>query len=123
MGAKTIASKLAYDALNTSLVCQPRDGRKLPMLPLFTWLVSRKSGGKFYACSLAFDRLHNEIQAVQQWNSDHPANGVVAMVFWTPSDQSASSPTHDCGRKSRQMSYQQWLMSAPIVPGSCPHRT
>ena len=121
MGAKTIAPKLAFTGLNASLVCQPRNGRKLPMLPLFTWMVSRKSGGRFYACSLAFDRLHNEMNAVQQWSDDHPETPVAAMVFWTPSDQGESSPTRQCGRNSPQMSYQQWLLRAHIVPHGCLH--
>ena len=120
MGAKTIATKVAFNGLNASLACQPH-GRSLPMLPLFTWLVSRKSGGKFYACSLAFDRLHNEMRAVLQWASDHPENQIAAMAFWTPSDDSGSGPTRECGRNSRQMSYAQWLAEARIVPRDCPH--
>ena len=48
MGAKTMAQKVAWDGLNASLVCNRTDGTQLPMVPLFTWEVSRKNGGKFY---------------------------------------------------------------------------
>ena len=52
-GSKTIASKVAFNALNASLALTPTNGNPpLKMLPLFTWLVSRRSGGKFYGCSL-----------------------------------------------------------------------
>ena len=44
---------MAFNALNASLALTPTNGNPpLKMLPLFTWLVSRRSGGKFYGCSL-----------------------------------------------------------------------
>lgn len=122
MGAKTVATKVAWDALNATRLIQPRDGRRLQILPLFTWLVSRKSGGRFYGCSLEIDRLHNEMAAVRQWDADQEAGQrVAAMVFWTPDDSGVSGPTKACGRNSPQLSYQDWLRRARIVPSDCPH--
>ena len=74
---------------------------------------------------MEFDRLHNEMAAVRQWNADHTHkamgyDAVAAMVFWTPADAGESSPTKDCGRNSPQMSYETWLHRAGIVPRGCP---
>ena len=94
------------------------------MVPLFTWQVSRKSGGKFYACSLEFDRLHNEMDAVRGWSAaQDPPGRVAAMVFWTPSDggNGTTSSTRYCGRNSPPMTYHTWLFKAGIVPRGCPH--
>lgn len=55
------------------------ESAQLPMLPLFAWQVSRKSGGRFYACSLEFDRLRNELDAVRQWAADHTPVGYAAL--------------------------------------------
>eukprot|EP01047_Picozoa_sp_COSAG01_P022303 COSAG01_NODE_1319_length_10746_cov_23.542125_10_plen_370_part_00 len=122
MGAKTLASKVAFNALNDSLALRPTDSsRQLAMLPLFTWLVSRKSGGKFYGCSLSLARLHNEMAAVRQWDASQPQRRVAAMVFWTPGDTGVSGPGHACGRNSPEMNYEEWLRRANIVPHSCPH--
>ena len=71
------------------------------MIPLFTWQVSRKSGGRFYGCSLEFDRLHNEMDAVRAWSAaQSPPGRVAAMVFWTPGDggNATTGPAKDCGQ-------------------------
>eukprot|EP01052_Picozoa_sp_SAG31_P084307 SAG31_NODE_44596_length_262_cov_0.631902_1_plen_42_part_10 len=42
MGAKTIAQKLARSTLDSSAALNTTNGNVLKMLPLFTWLESKK---------------------------------------------------------------------------------
>jgi hypothetical protein len=124
MGAKTIATKLAHGALNASAQLTTTDGRQLQMLPLLSWEESKKSGGKFYGCSLEVAKLHNLLGDIAAWDAAAPGGpGIVAAyVFWTPGDVGeVSAPGHDCGRNSPQESYEEWLHRALIVPSSCPH--
>jgi hypothetical protein len=51
---------------------------QLKMLPLFTWLESRKSGGKFYGCSLEVAKLHNLLSDVRAWDAAAPVRPKLA---------------------------------------------
>ena len=58
---------MAFNALNASLALTPTNGNPpLKMLPLFTWLVSRRSGGKFYGCSLEVRSVFLDRRAQQR---------------------------------------------------------